>query len=132
MIMLKAVDIALIIIHLAILLFNLLGWILPSTRKAHLVVVLITAFCWLVLGIWKGIGYCPITDLQWRVKENLGEGNLPNSFVTYCLYGLGIRSIPVPIIDTFTGASFAFAGFMALYFNLFKGWIRLGMQRVKF
>jgi hypothetical protein len=122
--MLYTLDIFLTILHLCVLLFNLFGWIWPKTRKAHLVVVLITAFCWLVLGIWYGIGYCPITDWQWQVKEKMGVHNLPNSFVTYCLYGMGLKNIPPAMVDVFTGVSFATAGFLALYFNFFRSWIR--------
>ncbi len=125
---LRALDIFLTIAHLAILSFNLFGWIWPATRKLHLVVVLITAFCWLILGIWHGLGYCPITDWQWQIKEKLGEGNLPSSFVTYCLYGIGLKMIPVAVITYATGISFAIAGGLALYFNVVRRWIGLGRQ----
>ena len=118
--MLKAFDSFLTVVHLSILLFNLFGWIWPSTRKMHLVVVLVTAFCWLVLGIWYGIGFCPVTHLQWEVKAALGETNLPNSFVTYCLYGIGLKMIPENAITWGTGISFAMAGSLALYFNVFR------------
>jgi hypothetical protein len=127
--MLKVLDVFLTFTHLAILLFNLFGWIWVKTRKLHLIVVLITAFCWLILGIWHGIGYCPITDWQWQVKEKLGETALPNSFVTYCLYGIGFKNIPVPVIDIITGVSFSIAGLLALYFNFFRKWWIRGKDR---
>ncbi len=126
--MLKALDIFLSFAHLAILVFNLFGWIWPSTRKLHLVVVLTTAFCWLVLGIWYGIGYCPITDWQWQLKAKLGETNLPNSFVTYCLYGIGLKMIPVPVITWATGISFSIAGVLSLYLNIFRKWMRISIN----
>ena len=67
------VDIVLTIFHTALTLFNLTGWIWPRTRRLHLWVVGITAFCWLVLGMWYGLGYCPITHWQWIIKTKLGE-----------------------------------------------------------
>jgi len=121
--MFKTLDIFLTFLHLAILLFNLFGWIWPSARKLHLFVVLVTTFCWIVLGIWHGIGYCPITDWQWQVKAKLGQTNLPDSFVTYCLYGIGLKMIPVQVITWATGVSFSIAGLLSLYFNIFRRWI---------
>jgi len=118
--MLHILDIFLTVFHLCILTFNLLGWIWKKTRRLHLIVVLITAFCWLVLGIWKGIGYCPITDIQWQIKEKLGYHHLPNSFVAYCLDGIGLHNIPSALVDVLTGTSFVIAGLLAFYFNFFR------------
>lgn len=70
-------------LHLIIIGFNLVGWIWRKTRALHFVFVLLTAGSWLILGIWFGLGYCPITDWQWQLKEKLGETNLPNSFIKY-------------------------------------------------
>jgi hypothetical protein len=123
--MLKVLDIFLTVVHLVILLFNLFGWIWPATRKLHLVVVLTTAFCWLILGIWYGIGYCPVTDLQWQIKEKLGETNLPSSFVTYCLYGIGLKNISPTFVALWTGILFSMAGVLSLYFNIFKRRVRI-------
>src|SRR5215467_6957172 len=81
--MLSFLNSFLTLLHLIIIVFNLLGWIFPATRKANFICILATAFCWFVLGIWFGWGYCPITDWQWHVKEKLGETNLPSSFITY-------------------------------------------------
>ncbi len=83
MISLNLLDALLTFVHLLIVGFNLLGWMWYKTRRAHFVVVMITASCWFILGIWYGIGYCPVTDWQWQVKERLGEHNLPNSFIKY-------------------------------------------------
>ena len=81
--MLLFLDILLSILHLSLVGFNLLGWIWRRTRRAHLATILLTAASWFILGIWYGIGYCPITDWQWQVKRQLGESNLPASFIKY-------------------------------------------------
>src|SRR5687768_2459831 len=81
--MLQFLDILLTIAHLAIIGFNLFGWIWPATRKAHFICIIATGASWFLLGIWFGMGYCPITDWQWQVKEKLGEKNLPSSFIKY-------------------------------------------------
>ena len=81
--MLKALDILLTLTHFIIIGFNLTGWIWPATRKWHFYLVMATAASWFLLGIWFGMGYCPITDWQWQVKRKLGETNLPSSFIKY-------------------------------------------------
>jgi hypothetical protein len=40
---------------------------------------------WFVLGAWYGVGYCLLTDWHWDIKRQLGEVNLPNSYIEYCL-----------------------------------------------
>ncbi|RFZ90401.1 DUF2784 domain-containing protein [Mucilaginibacter conchicola] len=115
--MLQLLDILLTLVHIVIIGFNLLGWIWKRTRKLHLFCVAITAGCWLILGIWYGIGYCPVTDYQWRIKEQLGEQNLPGSFIKYMADKITGRDINSDLIDAATGLGFLLAVIMAVYFN---------------
>ena len=108
------------LLHIVIIGFNLFGWIWPSTRKLHLIVVALTLGCWLILGIWYGIGYCPITDWQWQIKQKLGEVNLPNSFVKYYADKISGQNISAALIDTITGISFASAIIITIYVNFIK------------
>ncbi|HUS01097.1 MAG TPA: DUF2784 domain-containing protein [Chitinophagaceae bacterium] len=118
--MLRLLDIFLTFVHLVIIVFNLFGWIWPVTRKAHFICVLATAASWFVLGIWFGIGYCPITDWQWRVKEQLGEHDLPASFIKYYADKLSQGNISSSFIDTVTVISFAIAALLSVYVNFIK------------
>ena len=92
--MLSVIDILLTVVHLVLVGFNLLGWAWRQTRRVHLITILLTAASWFILGIWYGIGYCPITDWQWNIKRQLGERNLPASFIKY-------------FADAITGMSFS-------------------------
>ncbi len=117
---LKLLDGFFTLLHLLIIGFNLLGWMWKHTRRLHLYSVLLTASSWLLLGIWFGIGYCPITDWQWQVKTNLGEQHLPNSFVKYQLDKLtGLEVDPV-VVDNVTAISFAVVTLLAVYLNYFR------------
>jgi hypothetical protein len=118
--MLQLEDILFTLLHLVIIVFNLFGWILPATRKANLACLLITGASWFILGIWYGMGYCPITDWQWRIKEKLGEHNLPNSFIKYYADKISGADVSTHIIDIITGASFFIALIISLYLNLRK------------
>lgn len=118
--MLQALDIFFTILHLVIIGFNLLGWIWPSTRKWHFISIVITAAFWFIFGLWYGLGYCPITDWQWQVKERLGEENLPNSFVKYFADKITGREIDAGLIDALTAVFFALAAILSVYVNFIR------------
>ena len=118
MIGLTLLDGFLTLLHLLVIGFNLLGWIWKTTRRLHLYCVLLTAGSWLLLGIWYGIGYCPITDWQWQVKNKLGEHNLPNSFIKYQVDKLTGADFNPDVIDIVTGTSFAVVALLSLYLNI--------------
>lgn len=113
-------DFLFTVLHLVIIGFNLLGWIWASTRKLHFAMVLLTACSWLLLGIWFGLGYCPITDWQWQIKESLGEKNLPNSFIKYFADKISGQNVPADFIDIATAVCFAIATLLSVYVNFIK------------
>lgn len=117
--MLHLLDLFYTFLHLLVIGFNLLGWIWLKTRTAHFISILLTAGSWFLLGIWFGLGYCPITDWQWQVKEKLGEKRLPASFIEYYgekITGLSLDSGPVNIV---TLVAFLLAALLSVYVNFF-------------
>jgi hypothetical protein len=117
---LRILDLLLTILHFAIIVFNLFGWIWKPSRKAHFICILITGGCWFILGIWFGIGYCPITDWQWHIKEMLGETNLPDSFVKYYADKISGKQPNTSLVDTLTSICFFLAAMLSIYMNFFK------------
>ena len=83
--MLRLLDIAVFLFHGGLIVFNLCGWLFRSTRRLHLIVISLTLSSWVGIGVFYGFGYCPLTDWHWRIKQSLGETNLPSSFFTYYL-----------------------------------------------
>jgi hypothetical protein len=80
----RLADIAFIVFHTLLILFNLLGWIWKKTRLANLMVILITFASWFVLGLIVGTpGYCPLTDWHFKILEKLGHTDLPTSYIKY-------------------------------------------------
>jgi len=117
---LHILDIFLTVFHGLIVGFNLLGWIWPRTRRLHLVCVGVTAFCWFILGIWFGWGYCPVTDWQWHVKTALGEHNLPNdSFIKYYADKITGTNMSPHVVDVLTFGCFFAAIALSIWFNFF-------------
>lgn len=111
---LRLLDLLLYALHLLIIGFNLLGWIWRRTRPLHLLFVALTAASWLLLGFWYGLGYCFVTDWQWQVKEQLGQRNLPASFIEHFLNGVLGFSFSTEIVDLLTGGLFALAALLSL------------------
>jgi hypothetical protein len=88
-------DIAFLVLHSLLIVFNLFGWAWQRTRRLNL---LLTVGSWLIFAPWYGLGYCPCTDWHWQVKDALGQTDLPNNYRTYLLYAwTGILHLPVPI-----------------------------------
>ena len=127
--MLVALDIALTVLHLAIIVFNLFGWMPRRTRRAHLLVAMLTLGSWTILGIWFGPGYCPVTDWQWNVKEQLGTRNLPSSYITWLAEKLSGRRFSDQVVNLATGLTFGTAVLLSLYFNFARREASRGVSR---
>lgn len=115
--MLYFLDAILTFVHLAIVGFNLFGWIPVRTRRAHFVSVVLTAASWFLLGIWFGMGYCPFTDWQWEVKTKLGEKDLPYSFIKYFADKVTGQDFSPSFINTATAGLFFLVVLLSVYVN---------------
>jgi hypothetical protein len=115
--MLKFLDILLYTIHVLVILGNTFLWIWKKTRRIHLVIILTTAFSWFVMGIWYGWGYCFLTDWEWDIKRQLGETNLPHSFVHYWVnISMGLN-ISASVLDALTLGVFIIALVLSIIMN---------------
>ncbi len=76
-------DIFFLIFHSGLIVFNLFGWIWKPTRKANLITLLLTGLSWVGLGLFFGIGYCPLTDWHWDILYVLDKPPQTPSYVAY-------------------------------------------------
>jgi len=83
--MLRFLDIFFLVFHALLIFFNLFGWLIKPLRKANLIVLLLTGGAWFILGIFYGIGFCPLTEFHWQVLHKLGQYNLPDSYISYLI-----------------------------------------------
>ena len=79
--LIKVLNLLLHAVHLFIITFSVGGWMVPLLRPYHLVLCLLIAFSWLVLGARKGWGYCLVTDWQWQLMRRMGKTDLPSSYM---------------------------------------------------
>jgi len=105
--MYQLLDIFFFAFHTALILFVLLGWLSRRTRLAHFVIVLLTAFSWFVLGIWYGFGYCPCTDWHWQVRQQLGDEDLPFSYIKFLIDRLTGWDVNPDLVNVVTVAALA-------------------------
>ncbi len=68
--------------HTVLILFNLFGWLHRGTKRLNLISLLVTFGSWFILGIWKGWGYCFLTDWHYVILRKLGEKDLPASYIS--------------------------------------------------
>ncbi len=103
--------------HTLVIAFNLFGWLWHKTRFANLVLLLLTASSWFILGIWYGIGYCPCTDWHWQVKAKLGHSDMPASYIKFLLDSFTGMSVNAELVDTLTAVLFFLALGASFYTN---------------
>lgn len=113
----QILDYFFLFFHTVFTLFNLVGWIWKKTRRANLVTLLLTALAWFGLGIFYGIGYCPLTDWHWEVLGKLGRHDLPYSYITYIVQRLTGITPDSGLVEICTTAGFFTALIMSVYTN---------------
>ena len=121
--MLVFADWFFVIFHTSVVFFNLFGWIWKKTRKANLALLTLTMASWFLLGIWYGIGYCPITDWHWDVLKAMGNNDLPNSYVKYIIDRLAGTDVDAQLVDITVAICFGLAVFASIFAN-FKDRLR--------
>ena len=98
--MLPALNVAFFVFHTALILFNVFGWAWARMRRWNLVTLLLTAFSWGVMGLWKGIGYCVCTDWHWQVREAMGIHETSSSYIVLLVRTLSGWDPPVGLANT--------------------------------
>lgn len=112
-------DYFFLVFHSVLILFNLTGWIWSRLRKWHLACIVLTFASWGILGIWYGLGYCPLTDWHWGILRQRGVSDLPASYISYLLERLLGLSLPSEIVDGFTLGFAVLALALSIKFNFF-------------
>ena len=109
--------------HSSLILFNMMGWAWKKTRRANLATLLLTAASWVVLGFWKGFGYCPCTDWHWQVRRQLGKDDMPRSYMKFLVDAMLGWEVPAAWIDAATVVGLLVALAASTYLNV-RDWRR--------
>ncbi len=117
---LKILDLFFFAFHTVLILFNILGWLVPRWRLANFITLSITAFSWFVLGIWYGWGYCFCTDWHWQVREMLGYENMSSSYIHFLILKVIGFDFSANLVDSVTVIVFFSAFVTSAYLNIRK------------
>jgi uncharacterized protein DUF2784 len=82
---LNLLDVLFHALHLGIIIFFLFGWMIKETRPAHYALTVLILLSWYGLGIFRGFGYCVITDIQWKIKKRLGHEPSTEYYIKYLI-----------------------------------------------
>ena len=130
MLVYKVLDQFFIYFHLLLTLFNTLGWAWKKTRKIHLLTAGLTGFSWVFLGIWFGLGYCPLTHWHWLVREKLGLVDMPASYIEFMIEYFTPWDVDSQMVDGWVGGVFTLALALSLILN-YHDWRKPRLQSEK-
>lgn len=106
------------VFHSCLIFLILFGWIWRKTRKINLIIILLTAFSWFILGIWYGYGYCPSTDWHWQVRMKLGHYEMHSSYIGFLIESLTGLDVSRKFVDIFALVFLLVAFFGSIYTNV--------------
>ena len=93
-------------LHLAVLGWNVFGWMYRPWWPWHRLCVALTLASWIVLGLIVGrLGYCVLTDWHWQIRAALGARDLPDTYIAFLLDRAGISHRP-SVVSAATGIVF--------------------------
>ena len=119
----RFLDIFFTVFHTCLVFFNLFGWIWKKARRLNLICLLLTGASWVILGIFYGFGYCPLTDWHFNILMKLGYTDLPNSYLSFLFTRLTRLQIDQSLVDAFTMWGLIIALMISLYLN-FRQWFK--------
>ncbi len=125
MVLYQIANIFFFVFHTGLILFNLLGWIWPATRKWNLLTLGLTGISWFGLGIWYGWGYCPSTEWHWEVRLILGYRDMPYSYIKFLVDKLTGLDVNAQLVDIMTLIGY----FLALIASLGTNWYTWKRQK---
>ena len=111
------IDIFFVIFHTSLIIFNVLGWTWKKTRLANLITLGLTGGSWFILGIFYGLGYCPLTEWHFNVLEKLGKQNLPLSYTEYLAERLTGANFDGEVVNMITLVGLFFSMIFSLHFH---------------
>lgn len=116
-----ALNIALHLAHQSLIVFTLVGWAFCETRLFHLAAMVLIGVSWLGLGMFHGFGYCLLTDIQWRLKERMGEERPADGYMKYLADRLNGRDFDAKLVDAVTYITGALCCLASLLLTLTVG-----------
>lgn len=107
-----------LVFHTGLVIFNCAGWAFRRTRRAHLATMGLTLFSWVVLGGWRGAGYCICTDWHFQVRQALGYHDRADTYIQFLVQELTGWMPPAEPTRIVTAVVFVVCGALTVALNL--------------
>lgn len=117
---LKLADVMLFWAHAIVAAFCAVGWLIPGAERLHLLLNVAIGLSWYGLGLHYGIGYCVLTDWQWRVRKRLGCTPEHGSFVQLLLERASGLHLNAEQVKWFAYMVYWVSVLLSLYINFGK------------
>ena len=111
-------DIFLHIFHTGFIMLVLVGWIFPPTRILNLLAIVSAVFCWVIIGFFKGFGYCPIVDVHNKVRVASGRQPFQHRYIKHIIDFLTNFDFNDEKVDRITYFGFAIVVIMSFIVNV--------------
>lgn len=107
-----------LVLHSSLIVFNLFGWAWKPLRIANLITLILTGLSWVGLGLFYGMGYCPLTDWHWKVLVELGEASTTTSYVAYLFQRILSIEVSNNFADNITLITYLAALMLSIALNI--------------
>ncbi len=97
---------------------------MPALRGAHLALIGLTFFFWFVIARWigVGVGYCPITDWHWKIKDAYGAGRPQGTYIHHVLQNITGLTLNSDTVDKWVMIGTLVISILSLIVNLIAWW----------
>jgi len=113
----KLLQITLHSLHISIIVFSVIGWMIPQTRHWHLLLCSLIMVSWFGMGAWKGWGYCLVTDIQWRLQRRFGERVPSFGYVPMLWQRITGHDVDARLVDQITEVVFYLSTCASIWVN---------------
>ena len=120
---LKLADVILFWAHAIVAVACVFGWLIPGAEKLHFALILMIGFSWYGLGLQYGVGYCVLTDWQWRVRQRLGCTPEHGSFVQLLLERASGMHLDSRQVKRFAYTVYWISAAISIYINYGRDYI---------
>lgn len=103
--------------HTVLIVFNLFGWAHRRLRPWNLVTLGLTLVSWLIMGMWKGVGYCVCTDAHFRIRQEMGIHDHAESYLQLLVEKISGWNPPVELVNLVAGICMLSAVLLSLGTN---------------
>lgn len=109
--------------HTVLVVFNLFGWIPQRLRIWNLITLGATLASWLLMGLWKGIGYCICTDIHFQIRQQLGIKDSADTYLQLLVFKISGWDPPLALVNNVAAICITIAVLCSVVLNV-RDWRR--------